>query len=222
MDNNSAQKPKKTRYSRSREKNEVRILKAAEEVFAQFGYSGATLDTIADRAGLSKQNMLYYFASKHLLYQKVLENILDIWLDSMALLDQPGKDPALKLEGYIRRKIEFSRTRPNGSKVFATEIINGALHLSHELRTRLLSRFEEDVKLAESWISDGKMDPIDPKHLFFMIWSTTQTYADFSAQIEIILGKNELTASDFEDAAKLISHVIIKGTGVQWQGDARS
>ncbi len=215
MSNNPAEKPKQTQYSRSRQKHEARILQVAEEVFAQFGYNGATIDTIAERAGLSKQNMLYYFSSKHLLYQKVLENILGIWLDSMALLDQSGKDPASKLENYIRRKIELSRTRPNGSKVFATEIINGAPHLSEEIKTKLLSRFEEDVRLVESWISEGMMDPIEPKHLFFMIWSTTQTYADFSAQIEIILGKKKLTASDFEDATKLVSRVILKGTGLR-------
>ncbi|NOY13807.1 MAG: TetR family transcriptional regulator [Deltaproteobacteria bacterium] len=221
MSNKSTVKPKMTQYSRSRKKHECRILKAAEEVFAQFGYNGATLDTIAERAGLSKQNMLYYFASKQQLYQKVLQNILDIWMDSMALLTQPGKDPASKLENYIRRKIELSRTRPNGSKVFAAEIINGAPHLSADIKNRLLPRLEEDISLVESWIAEGRLDPIDPRHLFFMIWSTTQTYADFSAQIEIILGKPELTAGDFEDAARLITHVILKGIGAQQKEDKR-
>ncbi len=217
MSNNQTEQPKRTRYSSSREKHETRILQAAEGVFAQFGYNGATLDTIAERAGLSKQNMLYYFASKQQLYQQVLKNVLDIWMDSMALLEQPGKEPAAKLESYIRKKIDLSRTRPNGSKVFAAEIINGAPHLSDDIKTRLLPRLEADIKLVESWIREGKIDPIDPKHLFFMIWSTTQTYADFSAQIEIILGKTKLTDDDFEDAARLVSQVILKGTGAQRQ-----
>jgi TetR/AcrR family transcriptional regulator len=209
------EKPMRTSFSRSRQKQEARIIKAAEEVFAEFGYNGATVDTIAERAGLSKQNMLYYFASKQLLYQHVLGAILDVWIDSMALLEQPGKDPAAKLESYIRRKIELSRTRPNGSKVFATEIINGAPHLSADIKNRLLPHFEADIRLVESWIKEGKMDPVDPKHLFFMIWSSTQTYADFSAQIEILLGKKKLAAADFEDATKFLSQVIIKGTGAQ-------
>lgn len=207
--------PRRSRYALNRQTQEAQILKAAEEVFALFGYNGATIDLIAARAGLSKQNMLYYFPSKRILYQKVLENVLDVWMDSMALLEQPGEDPASMIESYIRRKIELSRTRPNGSKVFATEIINGAPHLSEHVRTKLISRLEEDVKLVDSWIAEGKMDPIDPKHLFFMIWSSTQTYADFSSQIEFILGREKLTASDFEDAARFVSHVILKGTGTQ-------
>lgn len=208
-------KKNQTHYTRNRQKHETRILIAAEEVFAEMGYNGATIDTIAERAGLSKQNMLYYFTSKKLLYQKVLENILDIWLDSTVLLDQPGKDPASMLENYIRKKIELSQTKANSSKIFATEIINGAPHLSEEIKTKLLTSVNNDAKLVEDWITEGKMDPIDPRHLFFIIWATTQTYADFSSQIEIILGKNKLTGHDFDDAAKLITHVILKGTGAQ-------
>jgi len=215
MNHINKEKSMRAPSSHSRQKQEARIMKAAEEVFAEFGYKGATVDAIAERAGLSKQNMLYYFSSKKLLYQNVLGAILDVWIESMALLEQPGKDPAAKLESYIRRKIDLSRTRPNGSKVFATEIINGAPHLSADIKNRLLPHFEADIRLVESWISEGKIDPVDPKHLFFMIWSSTQTYADFSAQIEILLGKKKLTAPDFEDAAKFLSQVIVKGTRAQ-------
>ncbi len=198
-----------------RQHNELHILSAAEEIFAQHGYNGAPLELIAERAGLSKQNLLYYFPSKKLLYQKVLESVLDNWLEFMALLDQPGKDPATKLEHYIRGKIEFSRTRPNGSKVYANEIISGAPHLSNELKARLLQHLEADLKLVNVWIAEGQMDPIDPAHLFFMIWAATQTYADFSSQIEIVLGRSKLEASDFEDAAKFVTHVILKGIGIK-------
>lgn len=203
----------RTPSSSSRQKQEARILIAAEEVFARFGYSGATIDSIAEQAGLSKQNLLYYFASKPLLYQQVLENVLELWMESMALLEQPGKDPAAKLASYIRQKIELSRIRPNGSKVFASELINGAPHLADDIKTRLLPRFEADVKLVESWISAGLLDPVDPKHLFFMIWSTTQTYADFSTQIEILLGKKKLSVADFDAAASFIVQVILQGIG---------
>jgi TetR/AcrR family transcriptional regulator len=197
-----------------RQNNEFQILAAAEEVFAQHGYNGTTLDLIAERAGLSKQNLLYYFPSKKLLYQSVLESVLDNWLEFMALLDQPGKDPATKLEHYIRGKIEFSRTRPNGSKVYANEIISGAPHLSATMKERLLHHLDADLKLVNRWIAEGKMDAIDPAHLFFMIWAATQTYADFSAQIEIALGKRKLSAADFEDASKFVTHVILKGIGI--------
>jgi TetR/AcrR family transcriptional regulator len=206
-------KPK--RRSRIREAHETRILAAAEDVFAQFGYNGASLEAIAEQAGLSKQNMLYYFSSKEILYHRVLKNILDLWLEKMTLLEQAGTDPAAMLENYIRGKFEISRTHPNGSKVFANEIINGAPHLREYLRERLLPQLEADIALVRGWIRDGVVDPIEPEHLFFTIWASTQTYADFSAQIELSLGKESLEADDFSRAGDFLTHVILKGIGLK-------
>jgi TetR/AcrR family transcriptional regulator len=206
---------KPTRRSRIREAHETRILAAAEDVFAQFGYNGASVEAIAEQAGLSKQNMLYYFTSKEILYRQVLKAILDLWLEKMTLLEQAGEDPAAMLENYIRGKFEISRTHPNGSKVFANEIINGAPHLKEYLRERLLPQLEADIALVRGWIRDGIVDPIEPEHLFFTIWASTQTYADFSAQIELSLGKESLEADDFTRAGDFLTHVILKGIGLK-------
>lgn len=204
-------KPKRV----SREVTEQRILLAAEDVFAQFGFQGAAINTIAEQTGLTKQNLLYYFPSKEVLYQKVLENVLSLFLDKMALLEQQGDDPKTMLTSYIRGKIEISQSHPNGSKVFANEIINGAPRLKDYLKSHLLPQLEADVRLINSWITEGKMDPIDPYHLFFMIWSSTQTYADFSSQIELALGKPKLEQQDFEDATQFLTQMILKGLGIK-------
>lgn len=47
------------------------ILDAAEEVFAEVGYSGATLRTVATRAGVTQALISYYFGSKYGLYEAV-------------------------------------------------------------------------------------------------------------------------------------------------------
>ncbi|MGB1271524.1 MAG: TetR family transcriptional regulator, partial [Endozoicomonas sp.] len=87
------------------------ILKAAEMEFALNGFRGATVQGIADLAGLPKPNVLYYFANKQALYDAVLANVLDLWnreLDNIL----PEDDPALSLERYIRSKVEVSRKHP--------------------------------------------------------------------------------------------------------------
>ncbi|WP_286238057.1 TetR family transcriptional regulator C-terminal domain-containing protein [Neptuniibacter halophilus] len=206
---------KPRRRSRIREAHEEGILRAAEDLFSANGYNGTAIETIAERAGMSKQNLLYYFPSKEVLYQRVLENILNLWVDKMQLLEQQGKDPAEMVRNYIRGKVELSRTNPNASKVFAIEIINGAPYLKNYLKNHLVPVLEEDVKLVKSWISEGLMDPVDPYHLFFLIWSSTQTYADFSSQISLSLGKNGLEDEDFEKATEFLTHMIIKGLGLQ-------
>src|SRR5690349_15074685 len=110
---------------RIRRANEALLLDAAEAVFAERGFGGATTAEIARRAGLPKANLHYYFGTKDAIYRAVLDRILSLWL---AAFDPSaaGDDPAQVLEAYIRDKIRLSREHPRGSRVFASELLRGA------------------------------------------------------------------------------------------------
>jgi TetR/AcrR family transcriptional regulator len=210
--------PKRNRrkqHSPAGEGTRQRVISAAEKVFATYGYSGSTVSMIADEARLSKSNALYYFSSKGALYESVLISILDDWIGKMALFEQTGTEPAVKITAYIRGKIAFSRVRPNASRVFANEIIGGAHNLEQVFQKRLIPQLEKDVELVRSWISAGAIDPIDPYHLFFLIWSSTQSYADFSAQIRMVLRKEQLDGEDFQAAETFLINLILKGLGLR-------
>lgn len=206
---------KSLRRSANRRVLEQKILDAAEIIFAEQGFNGASIEAIAEKAELSKQNMLYYFPSKESLYQNVLKHILDLWIEKMALMEQAGDTPAVMLENYIRGKLEISRVRPYGSKVFANEVISGAFYLQVYLKNNLLPQLEADLELVRSWIASDQIDPIEPEHLFFTIWASTQTYADFSSQISLALGKRELDEEDFQKAGDFLTHVLLKGLGLK-------
>ena len=77
------------------------ILLAAEGIFARAGFSGATMADIAERAGLPKANLHYYFRTKAALYRAVLDHTLSLWL---AETDGIRNDahPATALGDYIR------------------------------------------------------------------------------------------------------------------------
>ncbi len=205
--------PRKT--SANRAKVEAKILRAAEKVFAQKGFSGSSMDAVADQAGLSKQLLIYYFPSKEFLYHSVLRNMIDIWIEKMTFVDDPNASPAEIIEAYIRQKIELSRDYPNGSKVFAHEIINGAPVLKDYLLDHLKPQFEKDIQLINKWIENGQIRPIDPEHLFFTIWASTQTYADFSTQIQLLLGKPKLDQKDFDRASDFLCHFVLNALGAQ-------
>jgi AcrR family transcriptional regulator len=74
--------PENRQTGRSREEIERLILDCAEQVFAERGFGGATMQTIADQAGLPKANLHYYFVSKEALYRRVVERIFNIWLEA--------------------------------------------------------------------------------------------------------------------------------------------
>jgi TetR/AcrR family transcriptional regulator len=199
---------------RIRRANEARLLDAAETVFAERGYGGATTAAIARRAGLPKANLHYYFRTKEAIYRAVLDRILQRWL---AAFDPAaaGDDPAAVLEAYVRGKIRLSREHQQASRVFAREILSGASHIRGFLVGELRRWVERQAELMQGWIAAGRMDPIDPVHLLFIIWAATQTYADFDAQIRAVTGKRVQARADFEHAADTVVQLVLKGCGVR-------
>jgi TetR/AcrR family transcriptional regulator len=196
-----------------RARNEARILVAAEAVFAEAGFHGATTAAIAARAKLPKANLHYYFGTKRALYRAVLANILDLWLGALDAI-RMDRQPADALGDYIKSKMHWSRHRPNASKVFANEILHGAPQLGGYLAKDLRRRVEQKAAVLKHWARLGLMDPIDPVHLVFTLWAMTQHYADFEMQVRAVLGRRRLTDADFAAATDTIVRLVLNGCGV--------
>lgn len=197
------------RQSDLRDQTEARILRCAIDVFAESGYAGSSLANIADRAGLSKQNLLYYFSSKQTLYHCVLDQILDQWLEKMDILADESQEPANLLRSYISAKLRFSREKPQASRVYAMEVISGAPMYGFAMQEKILPLMQKDIAIFERWISEGKMAQLNPAHLLFSIWAMTQSYADFSTQMGLVLGQTVLQEKDFQAAEQLITDLVL-------------
>jgi TetR/AcrR family transcriptional regulator len=192
--------------------NRSKILNAAEKEFALHGFKGARVQQIADRAELPKTNVLYYFKSKESLYLALLGDILRLW-NSRFDEATVGDDPAEVLAHYIADKMEISRCRPDASKMFALEIINGAPNLNTFFKDQHASWMAGRVAVIKQWIEQGKLVATDPYYLLFNIWATSQHYADFSVQINELRGK-PMTRNDFAEATNNLVKLILTGCGL--------
>lgn len=209
---NRAFRPKE-KAGRIRQQNESNILKAAEIEFAQNGYNGTSLNAIADRAELPKSNILYYFKSKLGLYGAVLADILEMW--NQAFNEATiHSDPSETLYRYIDSKIRYSATHPLSSRIFAMEIIQGAPHLEEYFAQDFRNWIIDRASVLNSWMDAGKMKRVNPVHFIFMIWSTTQNYADFATQVKWAIGQEQLDKENFDEALETIATVLLKGVGL--------
>lgn len=194
---------------RDRDKLEAAIVAEAVRVFAECGYEGTAIATVADNAGLSKQNLMYYFPTKQALYQRVLDDVLDEWLERMDKLADARQDPRDVLRAYVQAKLRFSREQPWASRVYAMEVISGAPLYGEQIRARVVPLVRRDIEVFEHWIAEGRIAKVNATHLLFAIWAMTQSYADFAKQMALVLDREQLTRGDFDDAEKLITNMVL-------------
>ena len=194
--------------------SERMIMVAAEKVFAEAGFGGATMQLIADVAGLPKANLHYYFPTKEALYRRVVQDIFQVWLKAADIFDQ-ASGPVEGIGAYIDAKMEISRRHPAGSKVWASEVMHGAPVIQDYLETTLEQWTNGRITVIQSWIDRGLMAPIDPRHLLYMVWATTQHYADFGHQIETLNNSVPLTDAQWQAATDSVKTIILKGIGAK-------
>ncbi len=203
-----AEKPRR-RTRIQTEKREL-ILDAALEIFSQHGFRGATIDQIADGAGMSKPNLLYYFRSKEEIHITLMQRLLTTWLAPLRELDDVG-DPISELRSYIRRKLEMARDYPRESRLFANEILQGAPRIMPMIEGELKTLVDEKAEVISGWMRSGRIIHTDPYHLIFSIWATTQHYADFDVQVRTVLGPLRGGEERFEDAARFLEQIFVDG-----------
>jgi len=215
-----SEKPATRRRVLNRDKLEADIIGEALRLFAECGYEGTSIAAIAGRTGLSKQNLMYYFPTKQALYQRALDGVLDDWLARMASLagedgeDGTAQEPGDVLRAYIHAKLRFSREQPWASRVYAMEVIGGAQFYGAQIQSRVVPLLRKDIAAFEKWIAAGKIAPVDATHLLFAIWAMTQSYADFAAQMALVLNRPRLTRADFDAGEAMIVDMVLAAVGI--------
>jgi TetR/AcrR family transcriptional regulator len=205
---------KKAEVGDIRKKNKALILNAAKKEFVTFGFEGASIKRIAERANIPRANIHYYFANKMELYQELLSNIVSIWnakFDSLNMDDCPKT----VLSAYIRSKVMYSRDDPDASRIFASEIIHGAPVLNDYLSTDFKVWVQTKVDVIQYWIKQQLIDDINPYHLLFLIWGATQHYADFNVQVLAAMDRAEMDEQSFDAVVNSITTIVLKGCGVK-------
>ena len=133
---------------------------------------------------------------------------MEDWLAPLKTLNPEG-DPQEEIANYIRLKFKMARDYPRESRLFANEIIRGAPHIGDYLSGPLKDMIDEQSAVLDRWMESGAIAKVSSRHLIFMIWATTQHYADFDAQVGAVLAERDITR--FEDAEATALSLILAG-----------
>ncbi|GGB94622.1 TetR family transcriptional regulator [Marivita lacus] len=196
------------KLSRIQTENRQRIRDAALGLFATHGFRGTTLDQIAEACGMHKPNLIYYFESKEAIHIDLLNMLMEEWLSPLDAMNPDG-DPLEEILGYIRRKMEMSRLYPRESRLFANEIVQGAPRMLPHLESTLKPLFNRQIGIITRWMDAGKLAQMHPAHLIFSIWAVTQHYADFEAQIAVLLPGDDKRARGADEFVEMMFRKLL-------------
>jgi len=89
-----------------------KIFDAATEVFEEKGYTGARMQEIADRAGINKALLHYYFRTKDQLFSSVFQALMKRMLDKMLSIFSEEATFKEKMRRFLDEHIEFLIKNP--------------------------------------------------------------------------------------------------------------
>lgn len=203
----------KTNISKRKNRHKS-IMEAAIKEFALHGFKGATTQSIAERAKISKQQLHYYIDCKEDLYEQILNEIYDEWVE-MELFHFKGAELSAReaITNYVHEKLDFSFTHPNKSKIIANEILSGAPILN-KVFPEQKNKTEQAVKIVGSWIERGEIKDIDPYMFFFMIWGATQHFANSDIEIQCMMGIRKYSKEMQARIKKEVTKLILNSCGI--------
>lgn len=197
---------------RDADRSQSTILAAARDEFAEYGLGGARMDRIAERAGLNKRLIYYYFEDKEKLFQAVLEQAYrDIREQEMNLhlldLDPPAA---------VRRLIEFTwdyyLAHPEFMTLLNSANLHKARHLEGSKRARELNSplVETLAAVLERGRREGSFrGGVDPVQLYVSIAGLSYFYLSNSHTLSAIFGRDLMAAKARNERLSHMSDVIL-------------
>jgi TetR/AcrR family transcriptional regulator len=196
----------------SREKIMAAIRAAAIAEFSENGLKGTSTQAIAARAGLTKPQLHYYIKGKEELYEELLNSVVVDW---KGMFDASSTDPARVLGDYIRFKLQLAFDKPEISRIFTREVLDGGRNLG-KFWPDSRKRTREKINVINGWIARGLMKPVDAHTLLMSIWAMTQFYADSALQVQQLRKPGQPGwTPDREALAEELTTFVLRGCGIK-------
>lgn len=174
------------------------ILEAAEFEFARHGYEGTTIQSVADRAGMTKRQVLYFFSNKETLYSEILNRIFKHWRSEEFNM-WPG-EPIEVFEEYLEHLLEQARTNPTHNKFMVNEMLRGApTFKENRSQGDVMKLTGQRIARMQEWIDQGRIRDFDPRFILFFLWSLQHFFVVFEPEVAFLMKKDKLGQDDWSN-----------------------
>jgi len=193
---------------RNPERTKSRLLQAARVEFSTYGLSGARVGNIADRAGVNKQLLYYYFGDKDSLYAEVLEQAYGELRIGEHALDLDNLTPQAAIERFIEFNFDYLVDHPYFVALLNDENLHKARHIKKSKRLpQLHDRLRETIGGAlERGSAMGVFRPgVDPVDLYISIASLCFFYHSNAHTMSVIFQRD---LSNSQEIKRRRAHIV--------------
>jgi len=168
-----------------------RILRAALECFAAFGFEGTSTRAVAERAGLTHTLIIYHFETKDQLWISTMDAAVGGYVDGLQAATEVGEQgPAEALKTFINHFVRMSADRPEVHRIMTMESNQNTPRLEYVIDTYARKNFLAVCDLIRRGQSEGKVRQCDPARLYYHILGAGGTPFTTASEYRKLTGRD--------------------------------
>lgn len=183
---------------------EQRIFDAAHEVFMQKGMDGAKMQEIADRAGLNKALLHYYYRTKEKLFEMVARSVINQAVPVIQKTIESDVPLLEKISNFIDFYIDLIRRNPFVPLFIVSELNKHPEHFFEKVMPKELPKPQIFIKQVEDAVAQGEIRPIEAQHLVVNVVSMCVFPFLARPMMRMIMGMNAAELNQFFDERKTV------------------
>lgn len=148
---------------------EEQILEAAKEVFQKKGMDGSRMQEIADKAGINKSMLHYYYRSKQLLFEAVFTSAFSLVAPQINKILNDDSTIKEKVRGFTYNYISFMAKHPYLPNFIVQELNRNPKFFEKLQKNAAFPSLEKFEKQVAAEVAQGILKPVDGKQLFINI-----------------------------------------------------
>ena len=198
--------------TRDADRTQQEILRAAMAEFAELGLGGARIDSIAERAGVNKRLIYYYFASKDELFLAVMEQTYADIREAERELHLEALAPADALRRLVTFTWQHYLTHPEFLTLLNSENLHRARHLKTSSRIREMN--SPLIQTLGDVLERGRREGlfrggVDPLQLYISIAGLAYFFLSNNHTLSAIFGRDLMSPKALSERLSHITEVVM-------------